>query len=193
MQNLAELICNLKIPYATFYAFSTENWGRPKSWIDNFMNLALKFLETDPWIQKVLDAKVKLKVIGNILKLPQALQEIITKYENMTANNKGVVMHLAMSYGAKDEIVRAVKKLISRKIEITEGNISNALDTAGVPDPDLIIRTSGKKRLSNFLLWQASYSEFYSTDVSWPDFKIADFNKAIADFELRHRTFGLSK
>lgn len=192
MRSLASLVCNLKIPYATFYAFSTENWGRPKSWIDSFMNLALKFLETDPWIQKVLDANVKLKVIGNLSKLPQQLRELIKKYEDMTANNNGLVMQLAMSYGSRDEIVRAVRQLASRNIEITEENITATLDTAGIPDPDLIIRASGKKRLSNFLLWQASYSEFYSTNVLWPDFKMDDFNKAVTDFETRHRTFGLA-
>ena len=192
MRSLASLVCNLDIPYATFYAFSTENWGRPKIWIDNFMNLALKFLETDPWIQKVLDAKVKLKVIGNTARLSLPLQKIIQKYEDLTANNNGLVMQLAMSYGARDEIVRAVRKLASQNVEITEENITNALDSVGIPDPDLIIRTSGKKRLSNFLLWQASYSEFYSTDVLWPDFKMYDFNKSVADFEHRHRTFGLA-
>lgn len=192
MRSLAELVCNLKIPYATFYAFSTENWRRPKIWIDNFMTLALKFLETDPWIQRVLDSNVRLKVIGNISRLPQPLQQVIKKYEDMTVANTGLVMQLAMSYGARDEIVRAVNKLIAKNIEVTEESLTNALDTARIPDPDLIIRTSGKKRLSNFLLWQVSYSELYSTDVLWPDFKITDLNKAVTEFGQRHRTFGLS-
>lgn len=192
MRNLANLICNITVPFATFYAFSTENWGRPKKWIDSFMNLAINFLESDPLIQKVLDAKIKLKAIGDRSRLPVSLQEIIIKYENLTKDNKGTVMQLAMSYGARDEIVRAVKKIKDTDVDITEENLSRCLDTSGIPDPDLVIRTSGKKRLSNFLLWQVAYSEFYSTDTLWPDFSLDDYNNAIADFENRHRTFGLS-
>lgn len=192
MRNLANLICNITVPFATFYAFSTENWGRPKKWIDSFMNLAINFLESDPLIQKVLDAKIKLKAIGDRSRLPVSLQEIIIKYENLTKDNKGTVMQLAMSYGARDEIVRAVKKIKDTDVDITEENLSSYLDTSGIPDPDLVIRTSGKKRLSNFLLWQVAYSEFYSTDTLWPDFSLDDYNNAIADFENRHRTFGLS-
>ncbi len=193
MKSLAKLICKIKIPYATFYAFSTENWKRPKVWIDGFMSLALRFLETDPLIKDVLNANIKLKVIGNKSSLPQALQNVINKYEEITVNNTGTVIQLAISYGGRDEIIRAVKKLNNKNIEINEENLSNALDTAGIPDPDLVIRTSGKKRLSNFLLWQVSYSEFYSTYTLWPDFCIDDFNIAVVDYEKRHRTFGLSE
>ncbi len=192
MKSLARLICKLKIPYATFYAFSTENWKRPKAWIDGFMKLALRFLKTDPLVQEIFDVNVKLKIIGNRSLLPQSLQDIIKKYEELTKNSTGTLVQLAMSYGGRDEIIRAVKKLNNQNIEVNEENLSKALDTAGVPDPDLIIRTSNKKRLSNFLLWQVSYSEFYSTDTLWPDFCIDDFNIAIADFEKRSRTFGLS-
>lgn len=193
MKKLANIICyvnSINIPYATCYAFSSENWLRPKVWIDSFMNLAIKFLENDPLIQTVLDAKIKLKVIGNKTKLPVKLQNLITYYEDITANNTGTLMQLAMSYGGRDEIVRAVKKVIDSKLEVTEENISNNLDTSGVPDPDLIIRTSSKKRLSNFLLWQASYSEFYSSDLLWPDFTEEELHKALDDFNSRIRTYG---
>ena len=208
MQNLGNIICevnNLGIPVATCYAFSSENWLRPKNWIDSFMLLATKFIESDPVIKKVLDAKIKLKVIGNIKKLPENLQKIIHKYEEETANNTGTILQLAMSYGSRDEVVRAVNKLLSNKllgnqllsnklvasdIEITEDDISNNLDTAGIPDPDLIIRTSGKQRLSNFLLWQVAYSELYFTDVLWPDFSKDDLLKAIDYFNNQKRTFG---
>lgn len=193
MKKLANIICylnSINIPYVTCYAFSSENWLRPKAWINSFMNLAINFLEKDPLIQTVLDAKIKLKVIGDKTRLPIKLQDIIKYYENITANNKGTLMQLAMSYGGRDEIVRAVKKVIDNKLEINESNITNNLDTSGVPDPDLIIRTSSKKRLSNFLLWQASYSEFYSSALLWPDFNKEELNKALEDFNNRVRTYG---
>ena len=193
MRRLANIICDINdmgIRYTTYYAFSSENWFRPKSWIDSFMNLAVKFLESDPSIQKVLDAKIKLKVIGDKDRLPKNLQNIIHKYEDMTTNNTGTIMQLAMSYGGREEIVRAVKKLNKHNLDITEDNISKNLDTAGIPDPELIIRTSSKKRLSNFLLWQASYSELYVSDVLWPDFDKTELLKAIDDFSKRIRTYG---
>ena len=193
MQNLGNIICDvndLKIPVATCYAFSSENWFRPKDWIDSFMSLAVKFLETDPIIQKVLDAKIKLKVIGNIQKLPENLQNIIIKYEKETENNTGTLLQLAMSYGSRDEIVRAVKKLVADNMEITEESISNNLDSAGISDPDLIIRTSSKQRLSNFMLWQAAYSELYFTDALWPEFDKNELLKAIEVFDSRNRTYG---
>ena len=193
MKNLGRIICEvntLKIPFATCYAFSSENWFRPQAWIDNFMNLAIKFLEQDPIIQNVLEAGIRLKVIGNISKLPTKLQNLITKYEKETEKNNGTLMLLAMSYGSRDEIIRATQKLIENKAEISEQNISMALDTAGIPDPDLIIRTSGKQRLSNFLLWQAAYSELYFTDTLWPDFDKDELHKAINCFNARKRTYG---
>ena len=193
MRKLANMICylnSIKIPYVTCYAFSSENWLRPKDWIDSFMDLAIKFIETDPLIQTVLDAKIKLKVIGNKSRLPNKLQNIIKHYEDVTSKNNGTLMQLAMSYGGRDEIVRAVKRIIDNNLEITENNISNNLDTSGVPDPDLIIRTSSKKRLSNFLLWQVSYSEFYSSDLLWPEFSIEELHRALNDFNGRIRTFG---
>lgn len=193
MKRIANIICyvnSINIPYATCYAFSSENWLRPKSWIDSFMDLAIKFLENDPLIRTVLDAKIKLRVIGDKYRLPKKLQDIIEYYEGITANNDGTLMLLAMSYGGRDEIVRSVKKVIDSKLEVNEENISNNLDTSGVPDPDLIIRTSSKKRLSNFLLWQASYSEFYSSDLLWPEFSEEELNKALDDFTSRIRTYG---
>lgn len=193
MKKLANIILyinSLNIPYVTCYAFSSENWLRPKDWVDGFMDLVIKTLENDnKLIKTLLDAKIKLKVIGNKSKLPIKLQNIINYYENITKDNEGTLMQLAMSYGGRDEIVRAVTKLIENQMEINEENITQYLDTNGIPDPDLIIRTSSKKRLSNFLLWQASYSEFYSSDLLWPDFNKDELHKALSEFNNRVRTF----
>lgn len=193
MRNLARIVCHineLKIPYATCYAFSSENWSRPNTWINKFMQLSLNFMESDNAINKVLDSNIKLKAIGNLGKLPVELQNSIMKYEQITKNNTGTTMLLAMSYGGRDEIVRAVNKALDKNLPINEHTITQNLDTSNIPDPDLIIRTSGKKRLSNFMLWQASYSEFYSSDLFWPEFSKAELQKAICDFNTRIRTYG---
>lgn len=193
MRNLAKIICyvnELNIPYASCYAFSSENWERPKAWIDRFMQLSINFMESDDAINKVLDTNIKLKAIGDLNKLPTALQNTIRKYEETTQNSTGTTMLLAMSYGGKDEIVRAVNKALSKNLQINEQTIMQNLDTSGIPDLDFIIRTSGKKRLSNFMLWQSSYSEFYSSDSFWPEFSKYELDKAIADFNTRIRTYG---
>ena len=193
MKNMAQVILDAQeigVEYTTFYAFSMENWARPTQWVSDFMALALRFFQRDESIKRVLDAGAKIKAIGNTRRLSADLQEIIKKYEEKTARNEGITVQLAISYGSRDEIVRAVKKMIANGIEPTENNISRYLDTAGVPDPDLIIRTSSKKRLSNFLLWQSSYSELYFSDLLWPEFDKPELNKAIDDFSKRKRTYG---
>ena len=193
MQNMSKTILNVKdlgIKYATFYAFSSENWNRPKSWVSEFMRLALNFFRNDPSIKAVLDAKAKLKVIGDKTKLSQEIQDILNEYEEKTKDNTDIVVQLAISYGARDEIVRAINKISKLGLKPSEENISNNLDTAGIPDPDMIVRTSGKQRLSNFLLWQAAYSEFYFSDLLWPDFDKIELQKAINEFSNRKRTYG---
>ncbi|MDR2667124.1 MAG: di-trans,poly-cis-decaprenylcistransferase [Holosporales bacterium] len=193
MRTMANTIVNarnLGVRYVTFYAFSSENWKRPKHWIDDFMALATHFFENDDAVQTILDIGARLKVIGDKSKLTEDLRKIIDKNEKKTENNERITVQLAVSYGARDEIVRTVKKMAKLNIEFSEESISNNLDTAGIPDPQLIIRTSGKQRLSNFLLWQASYSEFYFSDLLWPDFDKNELQKAINEFWRRCRTYG---
>lgn len=193
MQNMSRIILTVKdfgIKYATFYAFSSENWNRPKSWVSEFMKLALNFFRNDSSIKTILKSNVKLKVIGDKKRLSQEIQDILTEYEEKTKNNSSIIVQLAISYGSRDEIVRSLKKISDLGLNISEKNISNNLDTAGIPDPDMIIRTSGKQRLSNFLLWQAAYSEFYFSKLLWPDFDKAELKNAINEFSNRKRTYG---
>ncbi|MBQ9335125.1 MAG: di-trans,poly-cis-decaprenylcistransferase [Alphaproteobacteria bacterium] len=193
MRTMAQTILDAKelgVRYATFYAFSTENWKRPQMWVSDFMSLAMRFFRNDPSVTTVLNAGAKLKVIGDITKLSQELQDILNKYMKETASNTGITVQIAISYGARDEIVRAMKRMSEQNIEFSVDNISQNLDTAGIPDPDLIIRTSSKQRLSNFLLWQASYSELYFSDILWPDFNKSELEKALDEYSRRERTYG---
>ncbi len=193
MQNMSKVILelkNLSIKYATFYAFSSENWNRPKSWVSEFMKLALSFFRNDPSIKIIRNANAKLKIIGDKTKLSQEIQDILTEHEEKTKDNTDIIVQLAISYGARDEIVRCLRNISKLGLDISEENISSNLDTAGIPDPDMIIRTSGKQRLSNFLLWQATYSEFYFSDLLWPDFDKTELQKAINEFQKRKRTYG---
>lgn len=178
----------LGIKHATFYAFSTENWKRPKEEVDAIMRLFKQYL---------LEAKEditaaennKLRFIGLKDGIPDDILKLMEEAEEDTKNNTGCDIALAVNYGGREEIVNAVNKLIADgKTEITEEDISQNIYT--VPDCDLIIRPSGEQRLSNFLLWQAAYSEFWYSDVMWPDFSVQDLYKALSDFENRNRRFG---
>ncbi|WP_455484857.1 polyprenyl diphosphate synthase [Eubacterium sp.] len=178
----------LGIKHATFYAFSTENWKRPKEEVDAIMRLFKQYL---------LEAKDditaaennKLRFIGLKDGIPDDILTLMEEAEEDTKNNTGCDIALAVNYGGREEIVNAVNKLIADgKTEITEEDISQNIYT--VPDCDLIIRPSGEQRLSNFLLWQAAYSEFWYSDVMWPDFSVQDLYKALSDFENRNRRFG---
>ncbi|WP_294798638.1 polyprenyl diphosphate synthase [uncultured Eubacterium sp.] len=178
----------LGIKHATFYAFSTENWKRPKEEVDAIMRLFKQYL---------LEAKEditaaennKLRFIGLKDGIPDDILTLMEEAEEDTKNNTGCDIALAVNYGGREEIVNAVNKLIADgKTEITEEDISQNIYT--VPDCDLIIRPSGEQRLSNFLLWQAAYSEFWYSDVMWPDFSVQDLYKALSDFENRNRRFG---
>ena len=193
MRTMADVIVSAQemgVRYGTFYAFSMENWNRPQNWVSEFMALALRFFKNDPSVRKVIDAGARLKVIGDKDRLSQEIRNILDKYEAETKENTGITVQLAISYGSRDEIIRAFKKMQTNGVDPSIENLSANLDTAGVPDPDLIVRTSGKQRLSNFLLWQASYSELYFSDVLWPDFDRAELERAISDFSNRERTFG---
>lgn len=193
MRTMAQTILDAKelgIKYVTFYAFSIENWGRPKKWVSDFMALALRFFRNDKSLQEVLRAGAKLKVIGDIARLSPEFQNILNEYVEKTKDHTGINVQIAISYGSRDEIVRAVKKMLKQGIDFTVENISDHLDTAGVPDPDLVIRTSSKQRLSNFLLWQCSYSELYFSNLLWGDFNKAELQKAIDEYSKRERTYG---
>ena len=193
MKTMAQTIIDLsgmEVEFATFYAFSIENWNRTQQWITSFMNLALNFFNNDKSVQDVLRTNAKLNVIGDTSRLSEKLRTILSKYEEKTKNNTGLQVQIAISYSGRDEIIRAINKMNNNNIAITLENVSNNLDTAGIPDPDLIIRTSGKQRLSNFLLWQCAYSELYFSDVLWPDFNKNELEKAIKEYLKRKRTYG---
>ncbi|MDU1053585.1 isoprenyl transferase [Clostridium baratii] len=185
----------LGVKYMTLYAFSTENWKRPKEEVNALMKLLIQYLRQE--INELHKNSVKINVLGDITKLPKECQEEIEKSVDKTKNNVGITMNIALNYGGRDEILRAVKSISE---EVLKGNINiedindevmeNYLYTKGVPDPDIIIRPSGEQRLSNFLLWQCAYSEFWYSDICWPDFKEEDLHRAIYDFQRRDRRFG---
>nr|WP_253200396.1 isoprenyl transferase [Clostridium sp. CF012] len=189
---------NLGVKYLTLYAFSTENWNRPMQEIDSLMKLLVEYLKNE--FEELNANDVVINSIGNISKLPRICRvELDNAYEK-TKNNKGLILNLALNYGGRNEIVDAVKEiyldLISKKIlrdEITEELFSKYMYTREMPDPDLIIRPSGELRLSNFLLWQSAYSEFWFSDINWPDFNEEHLKLAIGDYQKRDRRFGKVK
>ena len=186
---------NMGIKYITVYAFSTENWKRPKEEVDYLMNLLLSYLRD---AEKTLAGEnVVIRAIGSRKELSEEIQEQIIKTEEFTKNNTGIIMNIAVNYGSREEITTAVKKIAKKVAEgeinsddITSDMISENLYTKKQPDPDLIIRTSGEERISNFLLWQLAYSELWFTNKLWPDFNKNDLLEAIYDFQNRGRRFG---
>ena len=185
--------CNkIGIKYLTVYAFSTENWKRPQGEVDAIMNLLRDYLKDSVNFKS---ENIKLQFIGNLAALPGDIIALMENAENESKDATGLVVNMAVNYGGRDEIVAAVKEIISSgETEITEELISEKLYTKGVPDPDLIIRPSGEYRLSNFLIWQCAYSEFWFSNVLWPDFKPKHLEEAIDAFNLRDRRMGgLSK
>lgn len=183
------------IKYLTVYAFSTENWNRKKEEVDFLMNLLAKTLTDE--LDEMHKENVKIKFVGNIEKLSPKLIEILKNAENKTKNNTGVNLQIAFNYGARDEIVNAVKKITQKALdgeikigEIDEKLVSENLYTAKIPDPDLLIRTGGEKRISNYLLWQIAYSEVYVTEKFWPEFDENALTEAILEFEKRNRRYG---
>jgi len=185
------------IQYLTLFAFSSENWGRPDDEVDALMSLLEDYLEKEtPTLQK---QQIRLNSIGDIDRLYPPVKEKLLDVKKLTERNDKMVLNLALSYGSRDEIVLAIQKMISDnrkgKLEIDDINqdlVGHYLYTDGMPDPDLLIRTSGEYRISNFLLWQLAYTELYFTDVLWPDFKKDDLLKAIAVYQRRERRFGLT-
>ncbi|MCM8767517.1 MAG: isoprenyl transferase [Candidatus Omnitrophica bacterium] len=179
------------IKYLSLYSFSTENWKRPKEEIEFLFSLMEKNLRKEG--ENLNKNNVKVRFIGRIWELPFNLIEIINYVENLTKNNTGLNLIFAINYGGRSEIIDGIKKIIKsgyRIEEINEELLVKFLYLPDVPDPDLIIRTSGEKRISNFLLWQSAYSEFYFTKVLWPDFNEKEFLKALLDYQRRKRKFG---
>ena len=194
-----EKICsaawNMGIEYVTMYAFSTENWSRPKEEVDALMKLLYSYLKD--CLRTSEKNNMRVRVIGDITRLAPDLQEQIKELEQFSAKNTGLNFQVALNYGSRDEITRAVTRLaqdvkdgVCDPENIDEQMISDYLDTKGIPDPDLMIRTSGEQRLSNYLLWQMAYTEFYFTDVLWPDFDKKELEKAVEYYRNRDRRFG---
>lgn len=183
--------CNkIGIRYLTVYAFSTENWKRPKEEVDGIMNLLRDYLKD---ATNFKSENIKLNFIGDFSPLSEDIIRLIEKDEAESADATGLQVNIALNYGGRDELVHAVKKLMQSgkdADEITEEDISEAIYTAGQPDPDLIIRPGGEYRLSNFLIWQAAYAEYWFTDVLWPDFSAKDLDRAIETFAGRNRRYG---
>ena len=189
-------VCNeIKIPVLTVYAFSTENWKRPKEEVDALMNLLVEYVYKE--IDELDKNKVQIRAIGRIHKLPEECQKAVAFARDRTAENDGLVFNLALNYGGRSELVDTAR-VIAKKIacgqllpeDVDEQLISSHLYTAGLPEPDLLIRPSGDYRISNFLLWQLAYTEFWFSDVMWPDFRRVDLLQAIYDYQNRERRFG---
>jgi undecaprenyl diphosphate synthase len=179
------------VKYLTLYAFSTENWNRPKEEVEALMNLLVHTIVSE--MDELDRNEVRLHAIGDIENLPESCREELAKGIERTANNAKVNLILALSYSARWEIVKAVQDMLHKGIsaeEVTEETFGNYLSTAGFPDPELLIRTSGEKRISNFLLWQIAYAELHFTETLWPDFREEDFYSAILDYQGRERRFG---
>ena len=195
IEEVCELMWNHGVEYFTVYAFSTENWKRSEEEVSALMTILREYMVKS--IQRANANNMRVRIIGEKSRLAEDIQESIAALEQATAENTGLKFTIAINYGSRDEITRAVRRIASRAADgeisaegITEDMISAELDTAGYPDPDLLIRTSGEQRISNFLLWQCAYSEFYFTDVLWPDFGEKDLVAALEAYAGRDRRYG---
>ena len=197
LEDICEVAKDLGVNYLTVYAFSTENWKRSKEEVDGLMKLFRNYLKKCIKISQKNNMRVK--VIGDVSAFDPDIQESIAKLENFSKDFTELHFQIALNYGSRDEITRAVNRMLedqkAGKLEtpVEEETISNYLDTAGIPDPDLMIRTSGEQRLSNYLMWQHAYSEFYFTDVPWPKFDKAELVKALEAYTCRDRRYGKVK
>ena len=192
---VVEESARLGIPHLTLYAFSTENWQRPKEEISTLMQLLVQSLRNE--MEKMLENNIRLETIGRIDLLPKSVQNELQRVVDKTATNKNMTLTLALSYGARDEFVSAAQQLghlvknnLISPEDIDESTLNEHLYSRNLPDVDLLIRTSGEKRISNFLLWQIAYAELYFTDVYWPDFRETNFREALRSYQLRERRFG---
>lgn len=195
VQAIVEAAAELKLEYLTLYAFSTENWQRPVSEVRALMSLLRRYLRTE--LHRLMKNRVRLLAIGDLSRLPMSVQKELDYVIRATQENTGLTVVLAVSYGGREEIIAAARAMVSAAIkgrltpqDINESAFTHFLWTANIPDPDLLIRTSGEFRLSNFLLWQLAYTEIYVTDTLWPDFDRGEFFRALADYQGRERRFG---
>lgn len=195
LRNIVKTASEIGIGVLTTYAFSTENWKRPAEEVDMLMNLFSDYLDNE--IDELSENGVQLRFIGKIDELAESLQHKIERAQRVTGDNQGLVLNLAVNYGGRAEIVNAVRKIATMTASgsiapetITEATIGEFLYTAGLPDPDLLIRPAGDLRLSNFLLWQSAYAELWFTDLNWPDFKPAHLIEAVYQYQKRERRFG---
>lgn len=195
VERICEEAWRMGIKYLTVYAFSTENWNRPKDEVGALMKLLRNYMKT--CLKTAAKNDMKVRVIGDIEPLDEDIKKRISELEAATVDNGGLNFTIALNYGSRDEMTRAAKRMaqdcVAGKLDpemIDESVFESYLDTHGIPDPDLMIRTSGEQRLSNYLLWQLAYSEFYFTDVPWPDFTKDELVKAVEEYNHRHRRFG---
>ena len=195
VEQICEDAYNLGINYLTVYAFSTENWKRPQDEVDALMKLLRQYLKD--CIKRSTKNNMCVRVIGDITPLAEDMKQSIRELEEVTKNNTGLHFQVALNYGSRDEMLRAMRAIAQEVADgklssedITEEKFGQYLDTKGIPDPDLMIRTSGEERLSNFMLWQLGYTEFYFTDVLWPDFNKKELQKAIDYYNERDRRYG---
>ena len=195
VEQICEDAWDIGIKYLTVYAFSTENWKRPEKEVKALMKLLRKYLKD--CIERTAKNNMRVRVIGEKSRLDDDIRAAIDELEEVSAANTGLNFTIALNYGSRDEIVRSIRKLAADVADgkvapdaIDESCFENYLDTAGVPDPDLLIRTSGEQRLSNFLMWQLAYTEFYFTDVPWPDFHKKELIEAIEKYNARDRRYG---
>lgn len=197
VKEASEACAELGIGYLTLYAFSTENWNRPKLEVTALMELLISTINSE--VSTLLKNNIRLKAIGQLHDLPKKAYTKLMEAIDKTKDNTGLTLTLALSYSSKVEIINAIKMIAQQCMknklkpeDINETVVANYLSTVGMPDPDLLIRTSGEQRISNFLLWQIAYSELYFTEVLWPDFNREELYKAIYDFQLRERRYGLT-
>ncbi len=195
VREIVETCRKIGIEYLTLYAFSSENWRRPVQEVTGLMSILKKYLEAE--LPRMLKNDIRLMSIGDRQRLPEAVRATLEQSIKETAGNTKLTLNLALSYGSRDEIVRAVRTISSRCVlgdmspeQITDQSITENLDTSPLPDPDLMIRTGGEARLSNFLLWQLSYAEIYFTEIMWPDFRKEAFLQALSEYQSRERRFG---
>ncbi len=187
VKNIVQSSIKLKIPILTFYVFSTENWKRPQSEINFLFKLIINYFNRE--LQNVISNGIKIKIIGEIKKLPLKIKSKLKEVVKLTKKNKKIVVNLAINYGSKNEIINTLQKLKKKKT-ISINSFNKNLYTSNLPDPDILIRTGGHKRLSNFMLWQLAYSEIYFIDKLWPDFNDKDLKKIIKNFQKIKRNFG---
>lgn len=197
VQAIVDECLELGVRYLTLYAFSSENWGRPRDEVDALMGLLGAFLKKE--LSQLHRRGIRLLAIGELHRLPDPIAKILEDVMLQTAGNERMVLTLALSYGSRAELARAVRRVAEEVAsgrlapeEVTEKQIAAALDTAALPDPDLLVRTSGEMRISNFLLWQSAYTELYFTETLWPDFSCEQLHKALDEYSQRQRRFGLT-